>query len=103
MIDTNLWLFYKSLFKTDIKHIAEELNTSVIAWYPSRMAEEVFLANGIKFNIEYRSTPSWGFIFIGFWGLAYNYSRMDSRAAMFKAMRDSLKEQHANNGQESGF
>jgi len=102
-MDTNIGLFYKSLFKMDIKHIAEELNTSVIAWYPSKGSEDVFLANGVKFNVEYRSTPSWGFIFIGFYGLAYNYSNMDSRARMFKAMRDSLKEQHANNGQESGF
>jgi len=100
-MDTNIGLLGKSLFKIDIEHIAKELSTSVIAWYPSRMAEEVFLANGIKFNIEYRSTPSWGFIFIGFYGLAYNYSNMDSRARMFKTMRSSLKEQHANNGQES--
>ena len=103
-MDTNTGLLDKSLFKVDIECIAKELNTSVASWFPSQYgAEEVFLANGIKFNMEYRSTPSWGFIFIGFWGLAYNYSRMDSRAAMFKAMRDGLKEQHANNGQESGF
>lgn len=94
-------------FSLESKTIARHFNAYIksASWKGTENKAYIELSNGIGFNIYYLSNYDFGYVYVAFNNINYNYSILYLRENMFIHMKEWLKErgQNANNGEDSGF
>lgn len=94
-----------TIYRIEAENIARHFNATIVHSSVGHGVTCVGLDNGLIFTISYRGGYDYGFIYIRFNNINYNYSMLEIRELMFEAMQNNLKgrNKNVNNGEDSGF